>query len=440
MRKILRPFAGLVLLSMLASCHGTPAPAASSGVRVLVFTKTTGYRHQSIAQGLAALRDLGVSGGFAVDSTEDSAKFALDNLRRYRAVVFLNTSGEVLNEAQQRDFESYIREGGGYVGVHAAADTEYDWPFYGELVGAWLADHPAIQPARMVVADRTNPATAHLSTGWRRTDEWYNFKTNPRSRVHVLLTLDETTYTGGSMGLDHPIAWCHPVGAGRSFYTGGGHTPESYAEPEFRTHLLGAVKWAAGLAPADCSPTPADQGGWTSLFNGKDLTGFRAVLDGKEAPTGSTFTVRDGTIVVSGKPYGFLTTLASYRNYTLRYDWKYADPAGGNSGLLVHIQPGAPNGPWPSCVEVQGMQSDAGMLIPLSAPNTKMVNDKEAITRAVRPGEWNTTVVISADGSLTSTINGVPVGTGHSDLRDGPVGWQSEGAVLQLRDIRIRPA
>jgi len=238
----------LVVLVSLAACGAGP----TSDVRVLVFSRTAGFRHASIADGVAALRELGRQGGFAVDATEDAGALNPTNLIRYRAVVFLNTTGDVLDEAQQHAFEAYVRGGGGYVGVHAAADTEYGWPFYGELVGAWFASHPMVQPARIVVQDRRHPATADLDATWVRTDEWYNFRVNPRGRVHVLLSLDESTYSGGTMGADHPIAWCRTIGAGRSFYTGGGHTPESYGEPAFRAHLLGGVRYAAGLVPADC--------------------------------------------------------------------------------------------------------------------------------------------------------------------------------------------
>jgi type 1 glutamine amidotransferase len=247
-----RLLTALVGLAVLAACDA-PAPSAPDSPRILVFTRTAGFRHSSIPAGVAAIRDLGAAGGFAVDSTEDSALLTAGSFARYRALVFLNTSGDVLDEGQQRAVEDFIRGGGGFVGVHAAADTEYGWPFYGELVGAYFAGHPAIQPAVLRVVDRVHPATAKLDAVWSRTDEWYNFRTNPRPGVHVLLTLDESTYTGGTMGADHPIAWCHPVGAGRSFYTGGGHTEQSYAEPAFRAHLLGGIRYAAGLAPADCT-------------------------------------------------------------------------------------------------------------------------------------------------------------------------------------------
>jgi cytochrome c len=172
-------------------------------------------------------------------------------------VIFLSTTGNVLNTGQQNAFENYIQDGGGFVGIHAAADTEYDWGFYGNLVGAYFKSHPAIQQATVKVADRTHPATRHLPERWVRTDEWYDYRTNPRGDVHVLATLDETTYTGENMNTnaDHPIAWCQPFEGGRSFYTGGGHTQESYGEPAFQQHLLGGIRWAAGDVDGECRAT-----------------------------------------------------------------------------------------------------------------------------------------------------------------------------------------
>jgi type 1 glutamine amidotransferase len=235
---------GTALVTTVAGVTSS-ACAADDTYKVLVFSKTAGYRHDSIAAGIAAVRALGTANNFTVDATEDAAAFTTANLARYAAVVFLNTSGDVLNAGQQTAFESFIGGGKGYVGVHSAADTEYDWPFYGDLVGAYFQQHPAIQPARVVIEDRAHAATAHLGPAWTRTDEWYSFRTNPRSSVHVLASLDESSYTGGGMG-DHPIMWCKNAGGGRSFYTGFGHTVESYADNAVRAVLLGGIRWAAG--------------------------------------------------------------------------------------------------------------------------------------------------------------------------------------------------
>jgi cytochrome c len=243
----------LVLAMFAASLQSASArpEQAPSAVRVLVFTKTVGFRHSSIPSAVQALRELGAQNGFTIDATDDSGAFTESNLARYAAVGFALTTGDVLNDAQQTAFERYIRSGHGFVGLHSASDTEYSWPWYGRLIGAFFKSHPAIQRATLDVADRRHPSTERLPRRWTRTDEWYNFATNPRRSVRVLVTLDETTYApgAGAMGRDHPIAWAHEFEGGRSWYTGGGHTEESYAEPLFRAHLLGGVRYAAGLAP-----------------------------------------------------------------------------------------------------------------------------------------------------------------------------------------------
>ncbi|GHJ99854.1 Crp/Fnr family transcriptional regulator [Streptomyces sp. Y2F8-2] len=213
--------------------------------RVLVYSRTTAYRHDSIPDAVAAVRDLGAAHGFEVDATEDPGVFE-SPLGAYGAVVFLSTSGEVLTPAGREQLTAYLRDGGGFVGVHAAACTEYDWPYYGELLGAWFDRHPAYQPGKAVVEDRGHPATRHLPAVWEFTDEWYDFRTNPRDSVRVLVSADESSYEGGGMGADHPLAWCREQGAGRVFYTALGHASEAYQDPDFRAHLLGGIRWAAG--------------------------------------------------------------------------------------------------------------------------------------------------------------------------------------------------
>ncbi|MES3017391.1 MAG: ThuA domain-containing protein [Bacteroidota bacterium] len=213
--------------------------------RILVFSKTTGFRHESIAAGKAAIIKLGKEQGFLVDTTENENYFNEDSLKKYQAVVFMSTTGNILNTPQQIAFERYIQAGGGYAGVHAAADTEYDWEWYGKLVGGYFVSHPKTQQAIVNVTDRTNAASSHLPEKWKRTDEWYNYKTlNPN--VKVLASLDESSYEGGQNGTNHPIAWYHQYDGGRAFYTGMGHTDESFAEPLFLKHLLGGIKYAIG--------------------------------------------------------------------------------------------------------------------------------------------------------------------------------------------------
>ncbi|AXI76376.1 ThuA domain-containing protein [Peterkaempfera bronchialis] len=221
-------------------------PASDALSAVLVFTRTTDYRHDSIPAGVAALRELGDAHGFAVEASEDPAVFTDAALAGRSAVVFLSTSGEVLDPAGREALRRYLASGGGFMGVHSASCTEEDWPWFGGLLGARFARHPEPQPAVVTVEDRTHPATAHLPHQWRWSDEWYDFRTNPRPDVHVLASVDESGYRGGGMGADHPLVWCHPHGGGRAFYTALGHAAEAYADPDFRRHLLGGLTWAAG--------------------------------------------------------------------------------------------------------------------------------------------------------------------------------------------------
>jgi cytochrome c len=236
----------MVRALVLAVALGLPASEAGSAPlavpKVLVFTKTTGFRHASIPAAVQAVTTLGEKNGFAVDVTEDGGAFTDANLARYGAVVFLLTTGDVLDDAQQAAFERYIRAGHGWVGVHSAADTEYDWAWYGGLVGAYFRDHPAIQSAVLDVAEPRNG----LPAKWTRTDEWYNFQSNPRPSVHVLATIEESSYDGGNMGADHPIAWWHDYDGGRAWYTAGGHTDEAWSEPLFLAHVLSGIEYAVG--------------------------------------------------------------------------------------------------------------------------------------------------------------------------------------------------
>lgn len=253
---------GLFLMVATVVC---PAPAGFASkkpaFKVLAFTKTRGHHHDSIPAATEAMRKLAAENHFAVDFTDDSAAFTDANLAKYDAVVFLLTTGEILNPPEQDIFERYIRAGHGYVGVHSASDTEYDWPFYGELVGAYFKNHPMwpnpeVQQGVVRVEDPTHPSTSFLPKEWVRTDEWYNFRSNPRWKVHILLNMDERTYKGGEMGLDHPIAWCRNYSGGRAWYTGLGHTIESYQEPLFLRHLLGGIQWAAGVKAGGCEVSP----------------------------------------------------------------------------------------------------------------------------------------------------------------------------------------
>ncbi len=230
----------------LAAASPTRAAFAYASFKVLVFSKTTGFRHASaIALGIQAIRDLGAANNFAIDATDNDSLFSDVNLARYKTVVFLSTTGDPVGTQIEKDaFQRYIRNGGGFVGVHAAADSGYDWAWYGRLVGAHFKQHQAIRPARLVVEDSSHPSTRGLPPSFTRTDEWYEFQINPRGAVHVLISVDD----------GYPITWCHDFDGGRAFYTALGHTDASYSESNFLHLLLGGILSTANAVAADCSP------------------------------------------------------------------------------------------------------------------------------------------------------------------------------------------
>ncbi|WP_158975185.1 ThuA domain-containing protein [Cellulophaga sp. L1A9] len=210
--------------------------------KVLVFTKTAGYRHGSIEKGVETIRELGSENNFEVVETSDSLQFNAANLKKYQLVIFLSTTGDVLGDEQQVAFENYIKSGGSYLGIHAATDTEYEWPWYGELVGAYFLNHPKQQQATLDIINGNHAATKHLESTWSHFDEWYNFK-NINPDMNVLLKLDETSYEGGKNGDNHPIAWFHEFDGGRAFYTGLGHADAAFDDANFRQHVLGGIEW-----------------------------------------------------------------------------------------------------------------------------------------------------------------------------------------------------
>lgn len=218
--------------------------------RILVYTRTVGFRHDSIEAGVAALTRLSQARGWDLQATEDPTSFHRERLDVLDIVIFLNTNGRVLDERGRDALREFMQKGRGFVGIHGATATETDWPWYRALVGATFTTHPAIQPGVVRVEDPDHPATRDLPAAWRRTDEWYAFDANPRDGTRVLLTVDETSYDpgAGAMGGDHPVAWCHAIDGGRAFYTALGHTAESYTEALYLAHLAGGMRWALGAA------------------------------------------------------------------------------------------------------------------------------------------------------------------------------------------------
>ncbi|MFE9693263.1 ThuA domain-containing protein [Micromonospora sp. NPDC005806] len=249
----------------------TAATAAESTTepdfRVLVFSKVTNFYHDSIPAGVAAVQQLGDQHGFAVEATTDAAAFTDANLARFDALVFNNTNstpafGDLLNAEQRAALQTFVRNGGGWVGLHAASASERDWSWYEGLVGAIFDQHPDFSstggtfPGRIKVLDHAHPSTRGLPELWERSEEWYNWRANPTGKVHTLAQIKvRDGIPGLNEGVDHPYSWCQNYDGGRSWFTAGGHSSSSFQEPTFLQHLLGGITWAAGAAPGDCGAT-----------------------------------------------------------------------------------------------------------------------------------------------------------------------------------------
>lgn len=207
----------------------------TSSKNLVIFSKTSGYRHDSIPNGVEALQTIGEQLGYTVIHTEDSAE--LISLQ-YEVLVFLSPTGDVLNETEQEFLRGYVEQGGGFVGIHSATNCEYEFDWYCDtLVGAKFDFHRRIKPLQVRVIDDNHPSTKHLQNPWTRTDEWYNYDRTPEN-VTILLEIEDDDGR-------RPIAWCKQVKKGRSFYTGGGHTKESYSEPHFLQHIKGGIEWVS---------------------------------------------------------------------------------------------------------------------------------------------------------------------------------------------------
>ena len=319
----------LVPLALLLALVCVPIAAGSQESRVLVFSKTAGFRHSSIGVGLAAIRKLGQENGFSVDATEDAGAFTSKNLGRYRAVVFLNTTGDVLDAAQQDDFERYIEAGGGFVGIHSAADTEYDWPWYGRLNGAWFSGHPNdpnVRKGTFRVLDKTHASTEGLPDRWDREDEFYNFKSIDPG-IRVLVDIDEKSYEGGTNGANHPMSWYHDFDGGRAFYTNMGHTDATFSEPLFLRHLLGGLRYAIGTGTIDFNRARPEENRFTKVVLGQKF----------EEPVELAVLPDERVLFIERRGFLNLYTPASNRVRriaTIPVSTKYADSSQAEDGLL----------------------------------------------------------------------------------------------------------
>lgn len=455
---------------------------------ILVFSATEGWDHASIPTANQTIEELATEIGnendtnITVDVVTGPAETggsgfptSADDLSQYNVVVWASTTGDILDAEQQSAFETYIQNGGGYMGIHAATDTEYDWSFYGDLVGAYFESHPSNQTATVNVEDRTHPSTEHLPATWERYDEWYNYTENPRSNVNVLASLDESTYNEEDgtpdQADDHPIAWYHTYQGARSFYTGLGHTENSYSDEDFRQHLKGGLMWAAGYVE-----------GWIQLFNGENLDGWTPKISGYEVGENfnDTFTVEDGLLTANYDQYdewdsqfGHLFYEDEYSHYMLRAEYRFVgDQAPGapdwafrNNGLMLHGQTPEEMGidqDYPDSIEVQLLGTEAGATnerttANVCTPGTDIVLGGELHTQhctnsssdTYRGDEWVTVTVVvrgnqqirhyvEDDGQVMSYSEPQLEGSG-APIEQGTISIQSESHPTQFRSIELMP-
>ncbi|WP_233558501.1 ThuA domain-containing protein [Aquimarina sp. BL5] len=373
----------------------SPKAVLGKPKKLLIFSKTNGWRHKSIPSGINAIKKLASENNWIVETTEDSLQFNLNHLKQYKALVFLNTTGDILNSQQQEAFKTYINEGGGFVGIHSASDTEYDWPFYAEMIGAQFKNHPEQQKAILRVHKNDNhPAIAHLDDTFQKFDEWYNFKKPVQKHVNVLLELDENSYSGNKMGTKHDIAWYHTYEGGRIFYTGMGHTNETFVNQDFIQHLKEGILWSMGeknvpinengedLLDANLSKWDV----WMGAVHPSVDIDFEKSEDVKKGkPMGlnndpkKVFSVKkdengNDILHITGEIYGGLTTKNEYGNYHLTAQFKWGEKkweprlyTKRDSGILYHAKGvhGAFWNVWMASLEYQVQEGDCGDFIAL---------------------------------------------------------------------------
>src|SRR3954468_24677245 len=431
----------LVSLVFLLAAVCVPAAARSQQPRVLVFSKTAGYRHSSIGVGLAAIRKLGQENAFSVDATEDATAFSSKNLARYRAVVFLNTTGDVLDAAQQDDFERFIQAGGGYVGIHSATDTEYDWPWYGRLAGAWFNGHPGnpnVRKGTYHILDKTHASTIGFPDSVVREDEFYNFKSIDPT-IRVLIEIDEKSYEGGTNGVHHPMSWYHEYDGGRAWYTNMGHTEATFSEPLFLRHLLGGLRYAIGTAPVDFSRARPEENRFTKvvLTEKLDEPVELAVFPDERV----LFIERHGYVNLYTPKNGRTRRIA-----TIPVSTKYADSSQAEDGLLgLAADPNfarngyiymyySPAGPEPKNVLARyHMQGDT---IHLDSKKILL----EVGTQRLKCCHTGGSIAFDSKGNLylSTGDNSNPFATGYApiDERPGYMPWDAQKSSANTNDLR----
>ncbi|MEU6039901.1 ThuA domain-containing protein [Actinomadura sp. NPDC047616] len=444
-RRPLSPFAVItVLLALVLGVGVAPARAEAPQFRVLVFSKVTNYRHESIPAGIAAVRQLGAEHGFEVEATDDAGAFTDDNLARFQAIVFNNTNsspekGDLLNADQRAALQKFVRGGGGWVGLHSAADSERDWDWYEGLVGAIFDSHPAVQTGRIKVLDQAHPSTKGLPELWERTEEWYNWRTNPTGKVHTLAQIKVRDGIDGlDEGVDHPYSWCQRYDGGRSWYTAGGHASSAFSEPLFLRHLLGGITWAAGAAAGDCAATQTGNFQRVPLVTDDLADPFELAV----APDRRVFYIqRTGELKVVDQDSLKVTT-------ALDFDYS-PEMTSQSDGLLgLALDPGFAENNWVYLLHSDKVEKHINLSrFTVSGDKVDPASQKVLLTIPTWRGEGRANVHMA--GSLTFDTKGnLYVATGDNtdpfasdgfapiDEREGRRAWDAQGTAGNTNDLR----
>ncbi len=439
-RSPFRRFA-VAALFLLATAAVSIAWRSQAPPRVLVFSKTAGYRHASIEPGVAAIKKLGRENGFAVDATEDAGAFTDRNLTQYQAVVFLSTTGDVLDARQQDSFERYIQAGGGWVGIHSATDTEYDWPWYGRLAGAYFTSHPLdpnVRKGTFRVLDKSHPSTVGFPDTWEREDEFYNFKSISPA-IRVLVDIDEKSYQGGTNGDRHPMSWYHQFDGGRVFYTNMGHTDATFTEAPFLRHLLGGLRYAMGTGTLDYSKARPEENRFTKVVLAEVLNEpvELAVLPNDRV----LFVERHGAVKLYTPATRRVTTIA-----TIKVSSKYADSSEAEDGLLgLAADPGFARNGWVYMFYSPAGPAPKNVLSRFTIERDSMSLASEKVMLEVpvqREQCCHTGGSIAFDGQgnlyLSTGDNTSPRAIGYAPLDERPerVPWDAQKSSSNTNDLR----
>jgi type 1 glutamine amidotransferase len=430
-------FVGLLALSLLVQGHRSIAEATQ--IRVLYLTHSAAFPHPVLPHSEAVLTRLAAKlHRFDLTVSRDASVLTSDVLSQYAAVVFFTTGELPMNTGQRAALLSYVRAGGGFVGVHSATDTFYEWPEYRDLIGGYFDGHPWHQEVMVRVEDGTHPATQHLDDGFRIRDEIYQHREWSRDAVDVLLSLDVSSVDMAAAGIkrgdrDFALAWTRQEGAGRVFYTALGHRSEVWDDLRFQRHLLGGIGLAAGTGASLTNDLAQNTltaeeaaAGWELLFDGESFAAWRG-YNRVDRPDG--WRAVDGALTRADRG-GDLITIEQFDDFELKFDWKVQQ--GGNSGIMFRVAE-TDGPPWHTGPEFQVLHNaghrDGAAAITSAGSNYAVHAPVRDVTRAI--GTWNTARLLVNGTHVEHWMNGVKL----LEYEIGSPDWERGVQASKFADI-----